>query len=100
MSKNSLAVKYIISTIFIHRVDPAAICDKNETLPIEIAITKENLEISVILSGITEVPENLKFDFLRICLERSGKLKPAEQFKKTLESMSLDEVGQVFIMSV
>ena len=100
MSKNYLAVKYLISTISIHRADPAAICDKNETLPIEIAITKENLELSVILSDITEMPENLKFDFLRICLERSGKLKPAEQFKKTLESMSLDEVGQVFIMSI
>ena len=87
--------------IAIHRADPTATCDDRETTGIEIAIkNKENLEMSVALAEVTEMPENLKFDFLRICLkdggyERSRKRElqsTTDQFKKTLESMPLEEL--------
>ena len=83
-----------------HRADPTSTCDDKEA-PIEIAIKKqENMEMSVALAEVTEMPENLKFDFLRICLkdggyERSRKRElqsTTDQFKKTLESLPLEEV--------
>ena len=56
--------------------------------------------MSVALAEVTEMPENLKFDFLRICLKNGGYEKSrkrelqstTDQFKKTLESLPLEEV--------
>ena len=56
--------------------------------------------MSVALAGVTEVPDNLKFDFLGICLKNGGYKRSEkrelqttiDQFKKTLESLPLEEV--------
>ena len=88
-----------------HRADPTATCDDKEA-PIEIAIkNQENMEMSVALAEVTEMPESLKFDFLRICLQNGGyerwtkkwrsqkvNQNTTNQFKKILESLSLEEV--------
>jgi hypothetical protein len=90
-----------VKALLKYGADPTATCDDRETSPIEIAIKKQDsLEMSVALAEVTEVPENLKFDFLRICLknggyERSRKRElqsTTDQFKKTLESLPLEEV--------
>jgi len=90
-----------VKALLKYGADPTATCDDRETTSIEIAIKNgENLEISVALAEVTEMPENLKFDFLRICLkdggyERSKKRElqsTIDQFKKTLDSLPLEEV--------
>ena len=60
----------------------------------EIAVTQDNFEVLIILTGFAEVSATMKLDFLRMILEnQKGGEKYAEEFKKNLEGLSGSKVG-------